>query len=233
MSDSEAGDQPDEAVEPRSRNWQAESGRLATAAVRAGEPTAWFERLYAAGDRGEIDMPWDRSEPSALLGEWLRTVGPGTGRPAVVVGCGLGVDAELVAAHGFATTGFDVSATAIRTAGERHPETQVDYRTADLLALPEEWRRAFALVVEIITVQALPATLRERAVAAVADLVAPGGSLFVVEYVQAEGEPLPDRPPWPFTRAEIASFARNGLTEVTTGQADQRWRAEFARPRPR
>jgi SAM-dependent methyltransferase len=146
------------------REWDAESARLAARALAAGRPTAWFEELYAAGARAEITMPWDRARPAPLLADWLS--GSGEGRTAVVVGCGLGADAEFVAGHGFATTAFDISATAIRTARQRHPTSQVRYRTADLLALPDGW--AFDLVVEIINVQALPVSLRAEAVAAAA-----------------------------------------------------------------
>lgn len=44
-------------------------------ALRAGEPTAWFEELYAAGQRRRIDMPWDRDEPLPLFRDWLQTKG--------------------------------------------------------------------------------------------------------------------------------------------------------------
>ena len=212
------------------REWDAESARLAARALANGRPTAWFEELYAAGAREEITMPWDRTRPSALLADWL--TGSGAGRTAVVVGCGLGADAEFVAAHGFATTAFDISATAVRTARRRYPTSPVDYRTADLFALPDGW--AFDLVVEIINVQALPVSLRARAVAAVAGLVAPGGTLLVVENVRTG--PLSPRPPWPFTRAEIASFADHGLAPVAIEQLDDgipRWRAEFSAARIR
>jgi hypothetical protein len=50
---------------------------------------------------------------------------------------------------------FDVAETAIRVARQRHPGTAVDYVVADLLRPPAAWSRAFDLVVEIITVQAL------------------------------------------------------------------------------
>jgi SAM-dependent methyltransferase len=148
-----------------------------------------------------------------------------------VVGCGLGADAEFVAAHGFATTAFDISATAVRTARQRYPTSPVDYRTADLFALPDGW--AFDLVVEIINVQALPVSLRAEAVAAVAGLVAPGGTLLAVENVRTG--PLSQRPPWAFTRAEIGSFAEHGLDPVAIEQVDDgipRWRAEFLRSVP-
>ena len=136
------------------RDWDAAGDRLAARALRAGRPTAWFEELYAAGARDEIDMPWNRSSPAPLLTDWLSR--PGAGRSAVVVGCGLGADAEFVASRGFATTAFDIAETAIRTAQARYPTSAVRYRTADLFALPAGWRQAFDLVVEIITVQALP-----------------------------------------------------------------------------
>lgn len=177
-------------------------------------------------------MPWSRTDPHPLLAQWLPTFGPGDGRSAVVVGCGLGADAEFVAAQGFVTTAFDISATAIRTAAGRHPRSPVRYRTADLFALPEEWLQAFDLVIEIITLQALPVSLRGRAVAAVASLVASRGTALVVENVRDDGEPLPDRPPWPFSRTEIASFTHHGLQAVAITQHTDgmsRWQAVFTR----
>lgn len=74
-----------------------------------------------------------------------------------------------------------------------------------------------------------------RAVAAVADLVAPGGTLLAVENVRPDGAAPPDRPPWPFSRAEIASFAEHDLRTVAVETSEDptapRWRAEFTRPR--
>jgi SAM-dependent methyltransferase len=229
MADEGGGD-----VEFLSRDWDAESARLAARAVQAGEPTAWFETLYAAGWRDEIEMPWDRATPLPSLRDWLQAKGPGAGRSAVVVGCGLGVDAEFVAAHGFRTTAFDISPTAIRTAQQRYPGSPVDYRTADMLCLPREWQHAFDLVVEIINIQALPVSLRHQAIAAVANLVTEGGSLLAIENIRPDGDPLPTRPPWPFSRAEIESFANHGLHTVSIERPGDpahppRWRAEFIR----
>jgi hypothetical protein len=65
-------------------------------------------------------------------------------------------------------------------ARRRFPDSAVDYVVADLLDLPPEWHRAFDLVVEVITVQALPDPPRARAIACVASLVAPGGTLIVI-----------------------------------------------------
>src|SRR5689334_19180435 len=108
--------------------------------------------------------------------QWAQRTGhTGAGRTAVVIGCALGADAEFVAGLGFTTTAFDVSPTAIQLARERHPRTAVRYVTFDLLHVPAAWQRAFDLVVEIITLQALPPELHPRAASAVRELVAGSG----------------------------------------------------------
>jgi SAM-dependent methyltransferase len=200
------------------------------------DATGWFEPLYAAAEAGEAVVPWDSGAPTPLLVEWSAGM-DGRGRRAVVVGCGLGDDAEHVAALGFDTVAFDIAPTAVRGARRRFPESRVEYVVADLLDLPPSWRRAFDLVVEVITVQALPDPPRAAAIACVSSLVAPGGTLIVVSGARSEREPV-DGPPWPLTRAEIEAFATDGVEAVRIedlrGQPEpwaRRWRAEFrARP---
>jgi SAM-dependent methyltransferase len=205
--------------------------RLSAPSLAAGDATGWFEKLYAEAATGDAEVPWDRAEPSPLLVDWFRGV-TGAGRTALVVGCGLGRDAEFVAGLGFATTAFDISETAVRVARERHRGTAVDYRVADLLDPPPEWRRAFDLVVESHNVQALPRRLRDRAIASVGTLVAPGGTLLVLA-AQAAADDR-EGPPWPLTRAEVDAFATGGLTAVSVEEVARpddplalRWRAEF------
>jgi SAM-dependent methyltransferase len=215
---------------------EADATRLSRAALAAGEPTGWFEPLYAAAQEGQAIVPWDRGTAHPMLTEWAAVTGPqGAGRRAVVVGAGPGHDAELLSGLGFATTAFDVSPTAIHAARARFPGTSVDYVVADLLELPLAWRGAFDLVVEIMTVQALPDPPRASAIQQVATLVAPGGTLLVVASAREDGAP-PDGPPWPLTREEVEAFAAGGLDIVAvdrlaiTGAAGHRWRAELRRP---
>jgi len=147
---------------------------LASASLDAGEPTGWFEALYSAGEAGQVALPWSRREAHPLLSEWAgaRHFDVADQR-AVVVGCGLGADAEHISSLGFQTHAFDISPTAIRVARQRHSSSSVDYQTADLLDPPTGWARSFDLVVEIITVQALPDPLRRQAIVNVGRLVRP------------------------------------------------------------
>ena len=148
-----------------SGGWDEQGDRLAARSIAAGDPTGWFDRLYAAGVAGEVPMPWDREVPHPLLVQWAQARGlSGAGRRTIVVGCGLGADAEYVAGLGYDTVAFDVAETAVRVARQRHPGTTVRYVTADLLDLPAARVRAFDLVVEVITVQALPDPPRRTAI---------------------------------------------------------------------
>src|SRR5262249_36080674 len=132
----------DDVTEPR----DADASRLAAAAYARGEPTGWFEPLYQEAVRGEAIVPWDTGEPNTFLVEWTADRA-GAGRRAVVVGAGLGRDAEFLATLGYRTTGFDLSATAVRAARERHAGSAVSYEVANLLDLPDRYRGAFDLVV--------------------------------------------------------------------------------------
>lgn len=201
------------------------------------DPTGWFEPLYRAAESGEAVVPWDDEAASPLLVEWTAARAlDGRGRRAIVVGCGLGDDAEHVAALGFETVAFDIAPSAIRGARQRFPGSAVSYVVADLLDLPAAWLGAFDFVVEHITVQALPEPPRAQAIAAVSSLVAAGGTLLVISGGRVDAEPV-DGPPWPLVRTEVEAFATGGVEAVRIedlrGQAppwSRRWRAEFTRP---
>jgi SAM-dependent methyltransferase len=195
------------------------------------DPTAMFERMYEAAADGQDRLPWDRGGPHPLLESWARDL-DGAGRRALVVGSGLGTDAEFIAERGFDVVGFDVSPTAVEMARRRFADSVVDYVVADLLDLPGEWRKAFDLVVESLTVQSMPIAYHARASTNVARTVAEGGTLLVIATARDERDGIPDGPPWPLTRAEIEAFAVDGLEPVQIEDIREpgvpaRWRAVF------
>jgi SAM-dependent methyltransferase len=211
---------------------EQDTRRLSAASLAAGDPTGWFEKLYAEAEAGDAEVPWDRPGATPLLVGWAARAA--VGQRALVVGCGLGRDAEFLARLGWATTAFDISETAVRVARERHPESPVRYEVADLLDPPAAWRQAFDLVVESNNVQALPRTLRSAAIASVATLVAPGGTLLVLAAQAVPGDD--EGPPWPLTRDEMDGFATGGLTAVSVDDVPvpddpgvRRWRGVFRR----
>ncbi len=208
---------------------------LAAESLGAGDATGWFERLYAAAEAGEGIVPWDRAAPHRILVQWATERGlAGGGRRALVVGSGTGDDAEYISGLGFETVAFDISGSAVRAAYRRYPGTSVQYVVADLLDPPAEWQQAFDLVVESLTLQALPDPPRRDAIRRVGELVAPGGTLIVNTRARDEADDPIDGPPWALTRAEIDAIAASGLEPVRIEDIHEpetrRWRAEFRRP---
>jgi SAM-dependent methyltransferase len=208
---------------------------LAARSIARGDATGWFETLYSAAEQGAVSVPWVDSAPSGRLVAALAGLsGPGR---ALVVGCGLGDDAEHVASLGFTTVAFDVSPTAIAGARRRFPASTVEYVTWDLLSPPPSWAAAFDLVVEVYTVQVLTGPARASAFVRLAELVAPAGRLLVIAGARDEGE-HPGEMPWPLTRAEIESFQEHGLmkdsivefVDKTERGPVRRWRAWFTAP---
>jgi len=209
---------------------------LATESVRGDDPTAWFDRLYRAAAAGEAVIPWDRRAPHRLLVEWAqRQRVTDDGARALVVGCGLGDDAEYVATLGHKTIAFDIAAGAVEGARRRFPTSAVEYVVADLLDPPTRWRDAFGFVLESLTVQSLPERLHPDAIRRVTEFIAPGGTLLVISTARDEQAPV-DGPPWPLTRRELDAFANDELEPVRIDEIPdelqpsvRRWRGEFRR----
>jgi SAM-dependent methyltransferase len=187
---------------------------LAAEFTQKGDQLGWFEALYKEAGSDNSAIPWADMEPNPRLVEfWQKHPLETAGKRALVIGCGLGDDSEQLAKWGFNTTAFDISLTAIAATKNRYPNSKVDYAIADLFAAPAAWQRAFDFVLEVYTVQAFTGDLRARAIAKIADFVAPGGQLLLIARGREAGEPEGQGPPWPLTREEIDGFQRAGLAE--------------------
>ncbi len=183
---------------------------MAGQAVARGDATGWFEPLYAESQRDGTPISWLDMEPNPYLVEWLaRRPAPPAGR-ALVVGCGYGDDAELLAERGLIVTAFDIAPSAVRRCRERFPSSSVDYAVADALEPPAEWSAAFDFVFEAYTVQVLFGEARRRCANQIGGMVAPGGTLLVVARSRRNHDPE-GQMPWPLTRAELDEFAPAGL----------------------
>jgi SAM-dependent methyltransferase len=218
------------------RAWGARADALAARAMAGGAPTRWFDELWSEAESDRIDVPWDHDDPADVVADHVRAAGDGVGRRAVVVGAGLGADAEVLAENGWRTVAFDISPAAVRLATARRPGSEVDYRVADLLDLPAEMVGAFDLVVEVFTVQAMAPALRTRAQAGLRSLLAPGGTLLAVQFVRGD-RPAEEGPPWLLDRTEMEAFAGDDVrlrswTTVAHGErpdGPDRWVAVLER----
>ncbi len=177
----------------------------------------WFDALYAeaSGRRGFI--PWSEAAPRFKLKEWLAARdhrgAKGDGRRAVDVGCGLGDNAQCLAEAGYEVTGFDISKHAVAWALKNNATAQITFEVADIFDLPARWLGGFDLVHETYNLQAMPPEYVAPAAAAIASLVAPGGTLLVMTRGREAHEEI-DGPPRPLCREQLSSFEKSGLKPV-------------------
>ncbi|MEM9927002.1 MAG: class I SAM-dependent methyltransferase [Cyanobacteria bacterium P01_D01_bin.50] len=135
----------------------------------------WFDNIYIKAQGDSNQVPWANMTASAYLKDWLnQNTEFEKNLKALVVGCGLGDDAEALAEKGFKVTAFDISPTAIDWCKQRFPNSSVNYVVADLFDVNPEWQRNFDFVFEARTIQSLPLTVRSRS--ACRRLIASNGS---------------------------------------------------------
>lgn len=187
--------------------------QLARLYADRGDPDGWFEEFYTRAGGDITKVYWADLKPNPLLLDWVEANRRSTGYKAVIVGCGLGDDAEALAATGYQVTAFDIAGSAIEMCMQRFPESLVDYQVADLFRPPTHWRHSFDLVYECNTVQILTGVNRQRAIQAITGLVAPEGHLIVSCRSRLKTDD-PDAFPIPLDREEIEGFVRAGLTET-------------------
>jgi SAM-dependent methyltransferase len=194
----------------------------------------WFEQVYRLAENDPARVPWANLTPHPLTRAWVEGQVRGlTGLTALDVGCGLGDNAECLAAAGAKVTAFDLVAEAISWAKQRFPAAKVDYQVAELFTLPAEWRGAFDLVHECYTLQALSVSLVPKALGVLASVLKPGGYLFVVARARGEEDDI-SGPPWPLPPSFIEEAKSHGLVPVViedinaTAQVGRRhWRVLF------
>src|SRR2546423_3039916 len=150
---------------------RAQARQLAQEFVQRGDAIGWFERLYTQAQGNEQAIYWAKMVSNPNLVQWLdrRNVG-GKGQRALVVGCGLGDDAEELARRGFEVVACDIAPTAIDWCQKWFPHSPVEYVVADVLDAPSTWQGSFDFVLEAYTLQVLPAGVRKKAAACIAGL---------------------------------------------------------------
>jgi len=177
------------------------------------DPTGWFDRIYKDADGDHTAVFWADLEPNPYLLKWLDNSSvQHAGDKAIVVGCGVGDDAEALCERGYQVTAFDISPEAINLCHQRYPKTRVDYVVADLFDYPAQWADSYQLVYECNTIQVLPGKYRLQARDAMVSLLAPGGYILVSCRSRLKGEQEDDIP-LPLDREEIDGFIRCGLSE--------------------
>lgn len=175
----------------------------------------WFEPLYAQAKGDSTQIPWAKNKAHPYLKDWLETYQfQARGKSALVVGCGLGDDAEALSSLDYQVTAFDIAPTAITWCKQRFPDSLVNYLVADLFALDRGWQKQFDLVYDCRNIQALPLNVRPQVVEKIASLVAVGGTLLIITHHRDNNSMVSDKPPWALSDEDLSLFEELGLEEI-------------------
>lgn len=181
--------------------------------LSTGNYSATFEEIYAMAEESDGHPPWAYMQAMPDLIQWAEKSNlSGNNQKTIVIGCGLGDDAEFLAKAGFSVTAFDVSETAIKICKERFPDSKVAYQQADLLKLPEDWQGSFDFVLENRTIQSLPMDMMAHSMLAIANLVREKGKLLVLCNGR-DHEDSANSVPRPLSHQELNIFSQYGLSE--------------------
>ncbi|MEZ5169146.1 MAG: methyltransferase domain-containing protein [Acidimicrobiia bacterium] len=180
---------------------------------RTTELAGRFDAMYRTSGRDAAGVPWSQLRPQHDIRTWLDDNPPAPGARALVVAAGLGDDAVAAEQRGWDVTAFDASPTAVDWARERFPDAGVSWSVDDLFDAPGEWVGAFDLVIENLTIQSLPPSMRDEVCATIASWVKPGGKLLVVTFLRPPGTPQGEGPPWPPAPEELDGLKKAGLEE--------------------
>jgi len=152
---------------------------------------AFWEDRYRTGNTG-----WDLGGPAPVLAKLLKENRP-PGTRAAVPGCGFGHDVHLLASAGFEAWGFDFSDEAIRAAREA---PAAKFVKADVFELPRRYAASFDFLWEYTCYCAIDPARRKEYVAALHDILAPGGELAALLFPMKEIAP---GPPFVVHREEV------------------------------
>ncbi len=185
---------------------------LAQESLQKSQPSAWFDILYQQAGEDETQIPWAKMQPYPYFQDWLNHNQGRQFDSSLVIGCGLGDDAEALAKLGWQNiTAFDISPHAINWCRKRFPQSSVNYVVADLFDLDVNWQKKFDFVYECRNIQALPLNVRATIIKNIAHLVAHNGILLVLDRLRANDAELTDSPPWALSQAEFDLFTQLGF----------------------
>jgi SAM-dependent methyltransferase len=161
---------------------------------------AFWEQLY----RDDVEAGWELGRAAPPLVEYFEAQPP-TGLRVLVLGCGRGHEARLLAGLGAAVTALDLAPAAIAAAIAATPAgLAIDYRVGDLFELSRA-PACFDLVAEHCCFCAIEPARRDEYVEQVAAALVPGGALVGLFYSHGR----PGGPPFTVDADELrARFGR-------------------------
>ncbi len=166
----------------------------------------FWEQLY----RADVEAGWELGRATPPLVDYFEAHPP-TGLRVLVLGCGRGHEARLLAGLGATVTALDFAPAAIAAAvAATATDLKIDYQVGDLFELSRSPAR-YDLIAEHCCFCAIEPKRRDEYVDQVAAALVPGGTLVGLFYAHGR----PGGPPFTVDADELqARFGRRFTTEA-------------------
>jgi SAM-dependent methyltransferase len=170
---------------------------MAEFGTRDPAQAAFWDERFAAGF-----TPWDQGAAPPALARWLARTPLRPGARVLIPGCGSAYEATLLAAAGFDVLSIDIADAALARARRALPDDVAArvLRKADFFAFAAQ---PFDAIYERAFLCALPPRLWPSYAARCAQLLAPGGRLAGLFFVDAALREPRRGPPFATTRTEL------------------------------
>lgn len=180
-------------------------------AYQKKKPLDWFEELYSASITNDVTIPWGNKVPNPHLVSWWEENEIEENSKTLVIGCGLGDDAEFLSSKGLNVDAFDLSSTAIQLAKTRFKDSKVNYFQTDLFHLNRDMLDTYDFIFEAYTLQAMPIDYRAKAMPVITKLLKREGFLLLICRGRNDEDEIAQLP-FPLSKLELEKLSNN-LTE--------------------
>lgn len=178
------------------------------------EPKPNLESEYWNARYKTGDTPWDIEKAHPAFKDLMPRLKLSKCR-VLVLGCGNGHDAALLAKNGHHVTAVDGSLSALENAKKNYSSLNIEWIHADIFNLPAEYNQAFDLVLEHTCFCAVSPDLRQDLVKVWNRCLVPTGYLLGVFFVMDK----PDGPPFGGTEWEYRQRLKDRFHFLFWGRA--------------
>jgi len=165
----------------------------------------FFENIYNTKSDNLNSIPWAKLEVNEYLKDYLNNNANTNNKKALVIGCGIGDDADYLASKGYEVDAFDISPSAINIAKKRFCNKNINFFVQDIFSLPNNMINSYDFVYEGLTIQSINPKFKNELIKIISSLGKKDSHLLLYSNFQDDIDNY-DGPPWPLYKRDFALF---------------------------
>ena len=165
----------------------------------------FFENVYKNASENLDKIPWATFEANEYLQDFFKNKQKVTNKKALVIGCGLGDDAQFLSKMGYIVDAIDISPTSIKLAKQRFDNRDINFSVEDIFSLPSNMINNYDFIYEGLTIQSIDPKHRIQLIEIISGLNNTKGELLLYTNYQEDIDTF-GGPPWPLYKRDLALF---------------------------